>query len=167
MKDHRKMFCPAVFLWIHFDEGQILNTPLARLEFYMSPYIFPNTVGLSFITALLEEFILSGWLKKEKQCRLKDCIFNIYYSKSIKVDGEINWYAKYLLPHLTLSFACNYKWLLPYICRTLKQWILTLTVTSFIFHIIWYKLPNFMFSLICHQLKHMYTVDKYFSIPSN
>lgn len=33
-KDHRKIFCPAVFLWVHFDEDKILNTTLARrLEF--------------------------------------------------------------------------------------------------------------------------------------
>lgn len=33
-KDHRKIFCPAVFLWVHFDEHKILNTTVARkLEF--------------------------------------------------------------------------------------------------------------------------------------
>lgn len=43
-KDQRKIFCPAVFLWVHFDEEKILNTTLARrLEFWLSPYIFPNT----------------------------------------------------------------------------------------------------------------------------
>lgn len=76
--DHRKIFCPAVFLWVHVDEGKILNTILARrLEFCMSPYIFPNTVYIFCIIALLKEFILNHSLKTQKQCCLKNCMFNI------------------------------------------------------------------------------------------
>ena len=48
-KDHRKIFCPAVFLWVHSDEGKILNKrPARRLEFCKSPYIFPDPVDFFF-----------------------------------------------------------------------------------------------------------------------
>lgn len=77
-KDHRKRFCPAVLLWVHFDEGKILNITLARrLEFCMSLYIFPNTSNFFLIIVLLKEFILNSSLKKQKQCSLKNWIFNI------------------------------------------------------------------------------------------
>lgn len=51
---------------------------------------------------------------------------NIQYLifKDIKVDGETNCYAKYLLPLLTLSLVGNYKWLLSYTGSILKQQIL-------------------------------------------
>lgn len=66
-KDHRKIFCPAVFLWVRFDKGKILNTtPARRLEFCTSPYIFPNPVDFLFIIVLLKEFSLNSSLKKQK-----------------------------------------------------------------------------------------------------
>lgn len=77
-KDHRKIFCPAVFLWVCVDEAKLLNTiPARRLEFCVSPYIFPNTVDVFCIIALLKEFILNNSLKTQKQCHLKNCMFNI------------------------------------------------------------------------------------------
>ena len=59
-----------------------------------------------FLIVLLKKCILNSSLKnKNKQFKELD----IQHLKSIKVCGETNWYVKYFLPHLTLSFVSNYK----------------------------------------------------------
>lgn len=76
-KDHRSIFCPPVFLWVHFDKDKILNAITRRLKSACLLTYFLTLLIYFFIIALLKELILNSSSKKQKQCNLKNCMFNI------------------------------------------------------------------------------------------
>lgn len=71
-KDHRRIFCPTLFLWVYFDEGKISNTINTNNKSRILHICSCISCIVDILTILLKEFILNNSPNKQKQHSVKN-----------------------------------------------------------------------------------------------